>query len=418
MISIFCLCIVKYAVCLYLLNAAFWLVKYYIDFRRWKADGVVFNGNNSFSVTGDAIAGFKNRKLQRTYFYRSHWCLKEMGARKLPPITGYLMFGRPRLSINSAEVLTDVYMHKNSLVTKSDRSLKFFGHFIKTGLFFTQTSDPLFPERRKALSGAFFKQKLIGMTKIIKEATREQIRRLQQVADRKFDLVAFTMELQSRIIISASVGSAHADTRVDMESESGPTENMTLAEAFTQGFSVSMKRLYKPHNLLFPMFIEYAYMPYCRRYVRNIAKLRQLIQKMVDDRRKNPTDQDDLLSILLNTEFYSVDNDATIIDEVLTFFFAGMKTIQISTTNLVYQVVKNKHIREKLMSEIRPAVDDAASGNIIESLTYETVMEFEYLNQCYCEALRREPPAGITFPHTVSQDTTFGNVRIKAGQIF
>ena len=123
------------------------------------------------------------------------------------------------------------------------------------------------------------------------------------------------------------------------------------------------------------------------------------------------------MSILLSTEYYSVDNDATIIDEILTFFFAGMKTIQISTTNLVYQVVKNKNNRETLMREIRPKVE-AVSGDTIGKLTYDTVMEFEYLSQCYSESLRREPPAGITFPHTVTQDTTIGGVRIRAGDIF
>ena len=113
---------------------------------------------------------------------------------------------------------------------------------------------------------------------------------------------------------------------------------------------------------------------------------------------------------MLETEFYSSENDGTIIDEILTFFFAGMKTIQISTTNLVYHVVKNKAIREKLLTEIRLKT--------IDDLTYEKAMEFEYLGMCYCEALRREPPAGITFPHTVTHDTTFGSVRVKAGQIF
>ena len=176
------MCILNYlafGVALYVLNALVWLIKYYWDFRRWKADGVVFNGNNTFSVTRDAILGYTNRKAQRTYLYRSHWVKKEMGVRKLPPITGYLMLGRPRISINSAEMLTEVYMHKNTFVTKSDRSIKIFGNFVRNGLFFTPTNDPLFPARRKALSGAFFKQKLIGMSKIIKEATTEQIRRLQ-----------------------------------------------------------------------------------------------------------------------------------------------------------------------------------------------------------------------------------------------
>ena len=236
--------ILYYSVALYLLYALVWLIKYYLLFRRWKAEGVVFNNENKFSVTYDAVQGYQNRKLHRTYFYRSHWCLKEMGLRKLPPLTGYIMFGRPRLSVNSADVLADVYNHKNALVTKSELGLRLFSHFITQGLFFTPTSDPQLGDRRKALSGAFFKQKLIGMTKIIKQATMEQIRTLQKVPSRKFDLVSFTMELQSRIIISASVGSEYADARVDMETETGGVENVSLAEAFTQCFTVTMKRLY------------------------------------------------------------------------------------------------------------------------------------------------------------------------------
>ena len=36
--------------------------------------------------------------------------------------------------------------------------------------------DPNYDGQRKALSGAFFKSKLIGMTKIIKEVTLKEIK--------------------------------------------------------------------------------------------------------------------------------------------------------------------------------------------------------------------------------------------------
>lgn len=58
---------------------------------------------------------------------------------------------------------------------------------------------------------------------------------------------------------------------------------------------------------------------------------------------------------------------------------------------------------------------DAVKSDILKDLTYDAVMEFEYLAQCYNESLRREPPAGMTFPHTVMQDTTLGGVRVRAG---
>ena len=80
-----------------------------------------------------------------------------------------------------------------------------------------------------------------------------------------------------------------------------------------------------------------------------------------------------------------------IIDEVVTFFLAGMKTIQISTTNLIYYLTKHQNIKEKLLKEILPPVE-AVKDNLIEGFTMDTVQDFEYLNNCYNESLRIEPP--------------------------
>lgn len=48
-----------------------------------------------------------------------------------------------------------------------------------TGIVFQATEDPTYADRRKALSAAFFKSKLLGMTKIIKETTLKVIKDIQ-----------------------------------------------------------------------------------------------------------------------------------------------------------------------------------------------------------------------------------------------
>lgn len=99
---------------------------------------------------------------------------------------------------------------------------------------------------------------------------------------------------------------------------------------------------------------------------------------MINDRRASSSTQEhDLLTILTSTDFYK-GNDDLIIDEIVTFFFAGMKTIQISTTNLIYYLTKHQDIKAKLLKEILPPVEKA-KNNIVEDLEYDTVMEFEYL---------------------------------------
>lgn len=72
-----------------------------------------------------------------------------------------------------------------------------------------------------------------------------------------------------------------------------------------------------------------------------------------------------------------------------------MKTIQVSTTNLIYYVTRDAEIRKKLFAEILPAVDKV-KDNIMDGLDYETVNEFDYLQQCYHESLRIEPPSNVS----------------------
>ena len=67
-----------------------------------------------------------------------------------------------------------------------------------------------------------------------------------------------------------------------------------------------------------------------------------------------------------------------IIDELLTFFVAGMKTIQTTTTNLLCYLEMQPEIKARLMREILPPVENVKK-NIQEGLDYEKVMEFDYL---------------------------------------
>lgn len=63
-----------------------------------------------------------------------------------------------------------------------------------------------------------------------------------------------------------------------------------------------------------------------------------------------------------------------------------------------------------------------AKGDIVEGLTYDQVMDYEYLQQCYNEVLRMEPPAANSIMQTVTQDTEIGKkdqkLKIRAGDTF
>jgi len=72
--------------------------------------------------------------------------------------------------------------------------------------------------------------------------------------------------------------------------------------------------------------------------MRNCNYLKECFQEILNDRRsgksmgKREDGSEDLLSILLSTEFYK-GQDNVMLDELSTFFLAGMKTVALSTAN-------------------------------------------------------------------------------------
>lgn len=73
----------------------------------------------------------------------------------------------------------------------------------------------------------------------------------------------------------------------------------------------------------------------------------------------------------------------------------------------MYYLLKHDDIRAKLMTEIRPPVE-AVKDRIVDCLDYDTVMDLEYLRQCWSESIRLEPPSTHTMFMTVDKNTTIG----------
>jgi cytochrome P450 len=99
-------------------------------------------------------------------------------------------------------------------------------------LLFDQTKDPAYIAKRKELSGAFFKSKLIGMTKIIKEVTLIEIKALQDTGASSVDVGDFIAKLQARIIINIAVGKGYSDATVDFEEEDGTVVKKLVVDSF------------------------------------------------------------------------------------------------------------------------------------------------------------------------------------------
>ena len=100
------------------------------------------------------------------------------------------------------------------------------------------------------------------------------------------------MELQSKIIINVSVGTAYSDIKLDYEGANG-VESLLMPNYLDRLITDSCLRIFNLPNLLFPLFVWSTALPFDWRYGRNVARLRKEIQRIIDERRAGKTDSYD-----------------------------------------------------------------------------------------------------------------------------
>ena len=75
-------------------------------------------------------------------------------------------------------------------------------------------------------------------------------------------------------------------------------------------------------------------------------------------------------------------------------------------------MAKYPKVKADLFAEIIPAVEEAKE-DIIQNLSYDTVVEFNLLQRCFYESLRLESPIPVSTSNNMSKDLTINGVTFK-----
>jgi hypothetical protein len=89
-----------------------------------------------------------------------------------------IVAGKIWIFVNSVEQLQDIYVNKTANVTKHPSASHPWTAAASRAIAFGATSDKVYLDKRKELSGAFFKSKLVGLTEIIKDVTLKKVREI------------------------------------------------------------------------------------------------------------------------------------------------------------------------------------------------------------------------------------------------
>jgi cytochrome P450 len=151
------------------------------------------------------------------------------------------------------------------------------------------------------------------------------------------------------------------------------------------------------------------------RFRRARAKLDQVVQRMIVNRRLDGVDRGDLLSMLLASRDEESDHsgmtDEQLRDEVLTIFLAGYETVANALTWTWYLLSQNPEAEARLHAEI-----DTVLGRD-RLATLEDLPRLRYTEMVFAESMRLYPPAWAMGRQSIA-DVELGPFRFPAGSYF
>lgn len=299
---------------------------------------------------------------------------QEFPDNNLPRFYGIFLFGNCIVLMNDPTLLQDIYLTKNKFFSKhpmkSEGSAPLFYNDIVT----MGTDNPQYLTKRKALSSAFFKNKVLLMTKVVKQTTLDTIRDLtNELKDKEtgvqkegtnqdrtsinVDIVMFTKKLQSNIMTNILLGDKSDQitlTYKNKQSDQSQASSLVPIHQFIDQMIKDMRDRVKSNPLLAfnPKWNEKKFTKEDERFHDNCTTFRsfvkELIQKRKDKQLKGLSvgtegqkdENSDMIGQLLNDSMYC-DKIDDIIDDIIIMFIAGTATVQGSTTNLLTQLTQN-----------------------------------------------------------------------------
>lgn len=250
--------------------------------------------------------------------------------------------------------------------------------------------------QRQSVAAAFRHEKLLELLPVMIEATERTERRWDTSPSGDIDIGHEMMRTTFDIIVETMMSGGHG---IDI----GRVEQSVTDYLKPTGWTFALAMLGAPEWLPHPG----------RRKARAaVDYLRSSLSTVIANRRRNPADRNDLVSMLLEAkdpETGRMMSDTEIIDNLLTFITAGHETTALGLAWTFHLLSQNSDVERKVVEEIAAVTggNPVAAGHIAE---------LTYTRQVFSEAMRLYPPAPVV-TRTALQDFKLGDHDIPAGTV-
>ena len=268
-------------------------------------------------------------------------------------------------------------------------------------------SPALVQEALVTKNSAFIKSRILQRAKSLlgeglltnEGAAHLRQRRLVQPAFHRDRLVRYAAEMSALAVKSRARYTDQTDVDIDREmmrltlSIVGRTLFSADVEEDAPAVGEAMNALIEMMPvLMFPLsqYFQYLPLPFMRRFQKAGETLDQTIYRIIDERRRNPADTGDLLSMLLLARDTEGDHagmtDKQVRDETLTLFIAGHETTATALSWAWYLLATHPEAEAKLHAEL----DAVLAGR---APTFDDLPNLTYASHFFSETLRLYPPA-------------------------
>jgi cytochrome P450 len=317
-------------------------------------------------------------------------------AQRYGDLVSFRALGRTVLQFNHPELVQEMLVrdashHHRNLVMQ--RSKDILGEGLLT------SEEPLHMRQRRLAQPAFHRQRIGVYGEVIAQATLTMTGRWPSGA--VLDVRAEMMLLALRI-----VGKTLFDTELEQDVE----KIAAAADAFQSFLPLAW--------LPFSKVLQATPLPSMRRIRRGREELDELIYRMIRERRADPRDRGDLLSMLIS----SVDtegaeaggtaygmSDTQVRDECLTVMLAGHETTANALSFVLWLLAEHPEIQEELAMECARVL----GGRAPTAADYPALKLAE---QVFAEALRLYPPVWVT-ARTAAESYAYRRMTIEQGTI-
>ena len=295
---------------------------------------------------------------------------------------------RRMVLISSPSLANEVLSTKQGSFVKAPGLAIFLRPVLGDGLL---TSEHAVHERqRRLLAPAFAHKRIASYATTMAERTERFAASLRE--GESLDVAEAMMRLTFEI-----VGKTLFDTEVVSDADA-------VGDALTTAMEVAMGQL--GSVLPLPPMIP---SPQNLRYKRAVARLDDVVYRIIRERRAEGTDRGDVLSMLLHSrdEEGASMTDRQVRDEAMTLALAGHETTANALAWTFYLLARHPEVRARMESEI-----DALG----HAPTYDDLKTLPYTLAVFKEAMRLYPPAYILGRRPI-EDTSIGEYRVRRNSI-